>query len=191
MSEKNRMKATLALLGQGQPSPAKNKGGRPTKASMGMNPDARPAWMFHRDCFVLEVVERERTVNGKTRGQAVKMATEEWKSRFPDVPLSETEVDNILALHQPDKSLIVYRLGLFRTLEEPIQWVQITRTPDCLLVRKTVKLEPEFETVDGTSRWTGRYVEMNGLSFGFSTRPKYPKRGSGRKHKLKYSKNTE
>ncbi len=190
--EDSRMKATLALLGQGHSEPTKNKGGRPSKVSKGMNPDARPAWMFHRDCFVLEVIERERITNGKTRSQAVEVAIAEWKSRFPDTPLSATEVDNILLRHQaeypPDMSPIVYRLGLFRTLKEPLQWIQITRMPDRLRVRETVKLEPEFETVDGVSRWTGRYIEMKGLSFGFDERPEYPKRGSGTKHKFKFSK---
>ncbi len=182
------MKFTLGLLGQGKPEPRKNKGGRPSKASKGMNPDARPAWMFLRDCFVLEVVERERITNGRTRVQAVEAVIAEWKKRFPDTPLSATEVDNILAQYQPDKPPISYRLGLFRTLEEPVRWIQITRTPDCLRVRETVKLEPEFETVDGVSRWTGRYIEMKGLSFGFDERPEYPKRGSGTKHKLTFSK---
>ncbi len=182
------MKATLALLGQGRAGPTKNKGGRPTKASKGMNPDARPAWMFLRDCFVLEVVERERIANGKTREQSIEVAISEWKDRFPDTPLSATEVDNVLSQYQPDKSPITYSIGLFRTLKEPVQWVQVTRTPDCLRVREVVKMEPEFETVDGVSRWTGRYIEMKGLSFGFDQRPEYPKRGSGTKHKLKFSK---
>ncbi len=188
----SRMKNTLDLLSPERSAPTKkNKGGRPSKASKGMNPDARPAWMFLRDCFVLEVVERERITNGKTRVQAVAAVIAEWKKRFPDTPLSATEVDNILAQYHPDKSdepPIVYRLGLFRTLEEPVQWVQVTRTPDCLRVRETVKMEPEFETVDGVSRWTGRYIEMKGLSFGFDERPEYPKRGSGTKHRLKFSK---
>jgi hypothetical protein len=182
------MKATLALLGQGKAGHTKNKGGRPTKASKGMNSDARPAWMFLRDCFVLEVVERERITNRRTREQAVEAAVVEWKDRFPDTPLSATEVDNVLSQYQPDKPSITYSLGLFRTLEEQVQWVQITRTPDCLRVRETVKMEPEFEIVDGVSRWTGRHVEMKGLSFGFDQRPEYPKRGSGTKRKLKFSK---
>jgi len=182
------MKSALDLLRATSPGLKKNKGGRPSKASKGMNPDARPAWMFLRDCFVLEVVERERIASGKARKQAIEVAIIEWKDCFPDTPLSATEVDNVLSQYQPDKSPITYSIGLFRTLEEPVQWVQITRTPDCLRVRETVKLQPEFETVDGVSRWTGRYIEMKWLSFGFDQRPEYPKRGSGPKHKFKFSK---
>lgn len=168
------MRATLDLLRQVQPEPTKstegqgapkkNQGGRPSKASMGTDQDTRPAWMFLRDCFVLEAVERERA-KGKNRKAAALAAVLEWKRRFPMGKLSVTEVDNILREYQPEGR------------------------PDLALrvIEKTEQM-PEFEMVDGKMRLTGRWETKPVLALRFDDRPQYPKRGSGAQHRLKYSK---
>jgi hypothetical protein len=161
------MKATLALLGQGQsspvknPAPVKNKAGRPSKSSKGGKQDDRTKPF--RDFFVLEVMERERA-SGKSRGQAKQDAIKAWKRKFPMSRLSETEVNSVLALYQPEKS------------------------PFCIRVVEPVKPPPEL-IVDGVIIWSPTW-KQTWLSFGFDERPEYPKRGSGTKHKFNLSKKT-
>lgn len=158
------MATTLALLGKRKAQPLKRKGGRPSKISMGLNPDDQPGWMLGRAIVVLEVVERERA-NGKGRKVAALVALLEWKRRFPMGKLSLTEVDNILREYQPENR------------------------PDLALrvIEKTEQM-PEFEMVNGKMRLTGRWETKPVLAFRFDDRPQYPKRGSGKKVNQRFSK---
>lgn len=157
------MATTLALLGQRNTQALKNKGGRPSKISRGLNPDDKPGWMLGRAIVVLEVVERERA-KGRSRKEAALAAVLEWKHRFPMGKMSLTEVDNILSEYQPEHS------------------------PDTSLrVVGQVEQMPEFEMVDGKMRLTGRWETKPALAFRFDERPQYPKRGSGKKVNLRFS----
>lgn len=159
------MWATLRQLdAAAKGTPTRNKGGRPTKASKGMNPDDRPAWMAYRDAVVLATVERAR-MGGKTRMEAALSAIAEWKRRQPLRRLSETEVDNILSRAQPES------------------------LPDDSW-RADVQAEtwPETEIIDGKMKLTGRMIDTVGLSFRVGERPNYPKRGSGKRTKFQFSK---
>jgi hypothetical protein len=156
------MDVTLALLGGAAPK-RKNRGGRPTKASMGLKADDFPGWMFFRDCVVLAVVERERAA-GQNRNTAIIRAVNEWKALFPTGRLSSTEVDNILKEYQSEK-----------------------RPDIALRASNTVDTFPETELIDGKLKLTGRWLQMPSIAFRFDDRPPYPKRGSGRKQQLKYS----
>jgi hypothetical protein len=159
------MWATLRQLdAAAKVTPTRNKGGRPTKASKGLNPDDRPAWMAYRDCVVLATVERARA-QGKTRGEAALAAIAEWKRRQPLGKLSSTEVDAILSRAQPEN------------------------LPDDSW-RADVQVEPwpETEIIDGKMKLTGRMIDTTGLSFRPAERPNYPKRGSGKRKKFQFSK---
>lgn len=159
------MWATLRQLdAAAKGTPTRNKGGRPTKASKGMNPDDRPAWMAYRDVVVLATVERTRA-QGKTRMEAALSAIAEWKRLQPMRKLSETEVDNILSRAQPESL-------------PGDSW------------RAVVQVEPwpETEIIDGKMKLTGRMIDTVGYAFRVGERPNYPKRGSGKRKKFQYSK---
>lgn len=155
---------TLALLERRNTQGLKNKGGRPSKISRGLNPDDKAGWMLGRAIVVLEVVERERA-KGRSRKAAALAALLEWKRLFPMGKLSLTEVDNILSEYQPE------------------------HRPDMSLrVAGQVGQMPEFEMVDGKMRLTGRWETKPVLAFRFDERPEYPKRGSGKKVSQRFSK---
>jgi hypothetical protein len=155
------MAETLALLGGA--STKKNRGGRPSKASMGMNHDDFPGWAFFRACVVLYVVEHGRAA-GKTRKEAAISAVFAWKNLFPMGRLSTTEVDSILREYQPEG-----------------------RPDAALRVDKGLDSFPESVIVDGKLRLTGRYERRPVWVMRFDDRPPYPKRGSGRKPKMRFS----
>lgn len=152
----------LALLGQHDSAHPKNRGGRPSKISKGWRPEDKPAWMLYRACLVLEVVERSR-MDGKTRKEAALAAISEWKNRHPMGKLSSTEVDNILREYQPERTP---RVSL-RVVEHdvPVEW----------------------EIVDGEIQLTGRWETRRVLTMCYAERPPYPKRGSGKKAAMQYS----
>lgn len=157
------MDAILALLGGSTPK-KKNRGGRPTKASMGLKADDFPGWVFFRACVVLHTVEHGRAA-GKTRQEAALSAVAAWKGVFPMGRLSLTEVDNILREYQPED-----------------------RPGAALRVDRGFEDFPESVNVDGRICLTGRWERVPVWVMRFDDRPPYPKRGSGRKPKLRFSK---
>lgn len=179
----------LALLGQMQHHSAhtKNRRGRPSKISKGWRPEDKPAWMFYRACLVLAVFERARMggatredaalwwpklaaevlagrMGGATRKDAATAAINEWKNRHPLRKLSSTEIDNILRYYQPEKTP---RVSL-RVVEQDV------------LV--------EWEIVDGEFQLTGRWETRRVLTMRYAERPRYPKRGCGKRVAMQYSK---
>jgi len=145
-------------------APARNKGGRPTKASMGLGQDDRPAWMAYRDVVVLATVERAR-MEGKTRMAAANAAIDEWKRLQPMRKLSSDGVKAILTRAQPE-----------------------CRPDDSWRAHVQVEPWPETEIIDGKMRLTGRMIDTVGLAFRADKRPNYPKRGSGKRNKFQFSK---
>ncbi|MCA1977628.1 MAG: hypothetical protein LDL19_00170 [Thiobacillus sp.] len=156
------MGAILALLGGA--TPKKNRRGRPTKASMGLKPDDIPGWMFFRACVALHAFEHARA-EGKTRQEAQLAAIDAWQSIFPMGRLSRTEVDNILRNYQPED-----------------------RPGTALRVSRGFEDMPESVIVDGKMCLTGQWKRVPVWVMRFDVRPPYPKRGSGRKTKFRYSK---
>lgn len=158
------MDATLALLG-GATASKKNRVGRPTRASMGMGPDDIHAWEHFRACVVLETFERARA-EGKSRVEARLCAVSAWKGLYPAKgKINPSAVDAIIAKAQPED-----------------------RPAVALRVIRTVERFPETETIGGKLRLTGRWIERDAWTFREDQRPDYPKRGTGRKPKLRFSK---